>query len=61
MQNNCMMKIETALKCIEDYGFHIKNRVYTDTYFLYDGDKNSICHFHIKEIPRIFVWNLGYL
>lgn len=44
--------IEKALKQIEEETrFHIKDREYGSCYFIADGPKNSICHFHIKEIP----------
>ena len=46
--------IDSALKMIEEEtGFHVIDVEYGDTYFLFTGPKNSICRFHIKEIPRI--------
>lgn len=52
--------IELAFKQIErETGFHIIDKHYTDTYFVFEDDKDSICEFHIKEIPGfIFAfWN----
>lgn len=46
--------IESAFAQIEnELGFHIKDKKYGDTYFVFEGNKDSICQFHIKEIPRI--------
>lgn len=45
--------MESAFAQIEnDLGFHIKDKNYGDTYFVFKGNEDSICHFHIKEIPR---------
>lgn len=52
--------MEKALEQIEEEtGFHIEDVEYGSCYFIADGPKNSICHFHIKEIPGfIFAfWN----
>lgn len=52
--------IESALKQIEEEtGFHITDIEFGNYYFLFDGPKNSICHFHIKEIPKFkfALWN----
>lgn len=44
--------IEMAFTQIEeDTGFHIIDKQYGDTYFIAKGPKDSICHFHVKEIP----------
>lgn len=46
--------IESVFAQIENkLGFHIKDKKYGDTYFVFEGNKDSICQFHIKEIPRI--------
>lgn len=50
MTNKGLM--ESAFKAIENLGFHIIDKQYNDTYFFFEGDENSICEFHIKEIPR---------
>lgn len=52
--------IENALDQIErETGFHIIDKVFGDTYFLFQDKKDSICHFHIKEIPGFLFafWN----
>lgn len=51
--------MNNALKMIEDLGYHIKDKSFSDCYFLFEGDDNSICHFHIKEIPGFIfaLWN----
>lgn len=52
--------IESALKQIEEEtGFHITDIEFGNYYFICGGPKNSICHFHIKEIPkfRFAFWN----
>lgn len=46
--------MESAFTQIEkDLGFHIKDKEYGNTYFIFEGNDDSVCHFHIKEIPRI--------
>lgn len=46
--------MESAFTQIEkDLGFHIKDKEYGNTYFIFEGNDDSICQFHIKEIPRI--------
>ena len=52
--------IDSALNMIESLGFHITDRVYGNCYFLFEGDENSIAHFHIKELPRVFICILAY-
>lgn len=52
--------MESALKQIEEEtGFHIIDIEFGNYYFLFGGPKNSICHFHIKEIPKFkfALWN----
>lgn len=44
--------MESAFKAIENLGFHILDKQYNDTYFFFEGENDSICEFHIKEIPR---------
>lgn len=56
--------IEDAFKQIEkETSFHIINKQYMTTYFVFEDDNESICHFHIKEIPGfIFAfWNIKRL
>lgn len=43
--------IQSALKSIEDIGYHVQDVNTGNTYFVYQGEDDSICHFHIKEIP----------
>ena len=47
--------IESAFNGIEKEGFHIIERVFGNSYLLFGGEDDSICHFHIREIPRISV------
>ena len=47
--------IESALKAIEDLGYTIKDKHYDNCYFLFEGEDDSICIFHIKEMPRIYI------
>lgn len=50
----------SALKAIEEEtGFHIIDIEFGNTYFFFEGKKDSICHFHIKEVPRFkfAFWN----
>ena len=52
--------IESAFKHIEnDLGFHIKDKIYSNSYFVAVDEKDTICHFHIKEIPGFLFafWN----
>lgn len=52
--------ILSAIKSIEEEtGFHFIDIEFGDTYFLFSGKKDSICHFHIKEIPKFkfAFWN----
>lgn len=54
--------IEKALTEIEEQTkFHITDIQMGDTYFLIEGPRNSICHFHIKEIPGFIfgLWNVN--
>lgn len=43
----------------EETGFHFIDITFGDTYFIASGPKDSICHFHIKEIPGFLFafWN----
>lgn len=43
--------MESVLLKIESYGYHIKDKVFGNCYFIFEGEDNSVCHFHIKEIP----------
>lgn len=52
--------ILSAIKSLEEEtGFHFIDIEFGDTYFLFGGKKDSICHFHIKEIPKFkfAFWN----
>ena len=55
--------IEDAFKSIENEGYHIEDKRYGNYYFLFDGEEDSICHFHIKEIPGFLFafWNINRL
>lgn len=44
--------MESAFKAIENLGFHITDKQYNNICFFFEGEENSICEFHIKEIPR---------
>lgn len=49
-----------AIKALEEEtGFHFIDVEFGDTYFIATGPKDSICHFHIKEIPKFkfALWN----
>lgn len=47
--------IESALKAIEELGYTIKDKYYSNCYFLFEGEDDSICMFHIKEMPRVYI------
>ena len=52
--------IKSALLQIEEEtDFHIIDVEFGDTCFFFKGPKDSICHFHIKEIPgfKFAFWN----
>lgn len=52
--------VKSAFKQIEkETGFHIKEYKFEDTYFIISDEKDSICHFRIKEIPGFLFafWN----
>ena len=51
--------VESVFKQIEQEGFHPIDIVYGDSYFLFEDQENSICHFHIKEVPGFLFafWN----
>lgn len=55
--------IESLFKAMSDIGFHVRDVEFNDTYFLFEGEKDSICEFHIKEIPRFrfAVWRITRL
>lgn len=52
--------MNSVLTKIESYGYHIKDKKFGSCYFLFDGEDNSICHFHIKEIPG-FLFGLWHI
>lgn len=52
--------INSLLKCIGELGYTITDRVFGSCYFVFEGNKNSICHFHIKEIPRLYICIVEY-
>lgn len=53
--------IESAFAQIEkETGFHIGEKYYGNSYFLFEGEDDSICNFYIKEIPRFPFWLLEY-
>ena len=45
----------SALNAIRDLGYTVLDDVYGNSYFVFDGENDSICHFKIKEIPRVFI------
>ncbi len=45
--------MNSILKVMQDMGYTIKDVVMGNCYFLFEGENDSICWFHIKEIPRI--------
>ena len=45
----------SALQTIRDLGYTVTDDILGNSYFIFDGEKDSICHFRIKEIPRIFI------
>ena len=48
----------SALDYIEKCtGFHINEKHLGSSYFVFEGERNSICNFHIKELPG-FVFSL---
>lgn len=52
--------ILSAIKALEeDTGFHFTDLEFESCYFIAEGEANSICYFHIKEIPRFkfAFWN----
>lgn len=52
--------MELAFKQIEEEtGFHIIDKMYGNSYFLFEDKDNSICNFRIKEIPGFLFsfWN----
>lgn len=51
--------IENLFRAIETDGYHITDKIYGNCYFLFEDEDDSICHFHIKEIPGFLfaVWN----
>ena len=52
-------KMASALQAIRDLGYTIVYDKTGSTYFVFEGADDSICHFKIKEIPRIFICILG--
>lgn len=52
--------MNSVLTKIESYGYHIKDKEFGSCYFVFDGEDNSICHFHIKEIPG-FLFGLWHI
>ena len=52
--------MESALSAIKGMGFTPIDVSYGNTYFCFEGEDDSICHFHIKEIPRFFICILEY-
>lgn len=49
--------MESVLAKIESYGYHIKDKVFGNCYFIFEDEENSVCHFHIKEFPG-FIFGL---
>lgn len=52
--------VESAFRQIEkETNLHIVDVEFEDCYFIIEGEEDSICHFHIKEIPgfKFAFWN----
>lgn len=51
---------ESVLTEIENFGYHIKEKEFGNCYFFFEDEEDSICHFHIKEIPgfKFALWNI---
>ena len=49
------------LDLIRGWGYHIKDDIKGNCYFVFEGEEDSICHFHIKEIPgfRFGLWSIS--
>ena len=45
--------MESVLQMIRDLGYTVKNEIMGNSYFLFEGEENSVCWFYIKEIPRV--------
>ena len=45
--------MNNVLQVIRDLGYTIKDVVMGNCYFLFEGEDDCLCWFHIKEIPRI--------
>ena len=46
-------KMNSVLDAIKLLGYTPIDVNFGNTYFLFEGEDDSICWFHIKEIPRI--------
>lgn len=53
--------INSLLNEIEvDMGYHILDKTFSNYYFVMESDEpDTVCHFHIKEIPRFSVSEYG--
>lgn len=49
-----------ALQAIKDLGYTVTDDILGNSYFVFDGEDDSICHFKIKEIPRFSICILVY-
>ena len=57
--SNLALMQEAINKLQEETGFHFTDIEYGNWYFIKKKKKNSVCHFHIKEIPgfKFALWN----
>lgn len=53
--------IDSLLNEIEvNMGYHILDKTFSNCYFLIESDEpDTVCHFHIKEIPRFSISEYG--
>lgn len=58
-ENGVLLKdfTESLFKYLEEkYSFHVEVPKYLNSYFVFDGEENSIVHFHLTECPN---WKFG--
>ena len=52
--------IESALEDLQkETGFHFTDIKFGNGYFIFTFEKNTVCHFHVKELPGFLfaIWN----
>lgn len=52
-------KMTSLLDAIRNMGYTVKNDVYGNSYFFFEDEEDSVCHFEIKEIPGFLfgIWS----